>query len=304
MAGVCDVPCYHPLEAWQCPDGSIVFSENKARDGRRLDLPCGRCVGCRLERSRQWATRCVHEAKSHAANCFVTLTYSSEHLPERNSLHYPDFQRFMKRLRKQFGKGVRFYMCGEYGELLDRPHFHACLFGVDFAADRKVWSNRNGYKLYRSPTLEVLWPFGHSTIAEMNFETAAYTARYVMKKMTGEAAEDHYTKVDPDTGEVYQITPEFNRMSLKPGIGGLFVDKYMSDIYPHDYVVVNGSKAKPPRYYDKRFDKIDPLAFDNLKGDREIAAYEARLDNTPERLAVKETVAKARLNTLKKRNFS
>jgi len=210
----------------------------------------------------------------------------------------------MKRLRKQFGKGVRFYMCGEYGELLDRPHFHACLFGVDFAADRKVWSNRNGYKLYRSPTLEVLWPFGHSTIAEMNFETAAYTARYVMKKMTGEAAEDHYTKVDPDTGEVYQITPEFNRMSLKPGIGGLFVDKYMSDIYPHDYVVVNGSKAKPPRYYDKRFDKIDPLAFDNLKGDREIAAYEARLDNTPERLAVKETVAKARLNTLKKRNFS
>lgn len=207
----------------------------------------------------------------------------------------------MKRLRKQFGKGVRFYMCGEYGEELDRPHFHACLFGVDFSVDRKIWSNKSGYKLYRSPQLEVLWPFGHSTIAELNFETAAYTARYVMKKMTGDLAEDHYKKVDPDTGEVYWLEPEFNRMSLKPGIGGLFLDTYMGDIYPHDYVVVNGSKSKPPRYYDKRFAKTDSLAFDNLKGDREVAAYEARADNTPQRLQAKEAVAIARLN-LNKRN--
>ena len=207
----------------------------------------------------------------------------------------------MKRLRKQFGKGIRFYMCGEYGEELDRPHYHACLFGVDFAADRSLWSNRNGYKLFRSPTLEVLWPFGHSTIGELNFETAAYTARYVMKKITGDLAEDHYRKVDPVTGEVYQLVPEFNRMSLKPGIGGLFFDRFHTDIYPHDYVVVNGSKAKPPRYYDKRFDKIDPLAFDDLKGDRELAAYEMRSDNTPERLAVKEAVAIARLNVNKRK---
>lgn len=301
MDGVCNVPCYHPLEAWQCADGSIVFSENKARgDGRRLDLPCGRCVGCRLERSRQWAARCVHESRSHDRNSFVTLTYSDGHLPPGGSLHYPDFQRFMKRLRKQFGKGVRFYMCGEYGEELDRPHYHVCLFGVDFSEDRKIWSNRNGYKLYRSPSLEVLWPFGHSLIAELNFETAAYTARYVMKKITGQAAEDHYRKVDPDTGEVFYLVPEFNRMSLRPGIGALFLDKYQADIYPHDYVVLNGSKAKPPRYYDKKFAEVDPDAFDQIKADRELAAYECRSDNTEARLAAKEAVASARLSLSKR----
>lgn len=302
MDGVFDVPCYHPLEAWQCADGSIVFSEKKAHgDGRRLDLPCGRCVGCRLERSRQWAARCVHESRSHDRNSFVTLTYSDGHLPPGGSLHYPDFQRFMKRLRKQFGKGVRFYMCGEYGEELDRPHYHVCLFGVDFSDDRKIWSNRNGHKLYRSPTLEVLWPFGHSLIAELNFETAAYTARYVMKKITGQAAEDHYRKVDPDTGEVVDLVPEFNKMSLRPGIGALFLDKYQADIYPHDYVVVNGSKAKPPRYYDKKFAESDPDAFDQIKADRELSAYECRSDNTDARLAAKEAVASARLS-LSKRN--
>lgn len=299
--GVSNVPCYHPLEAWQRPDGSIVFWEAKSNDGRRLDLPCGRCIGCRLERSRQWATRCVHESRSHAANCFVTLTYSPEHLPANGSLHYPDFQRFMKRLRKHFGKGVRFYMCGEYGEELDRPHYHACLFGIDFSGDRKLWSNNNGHKLYRSPTLEFLWPFGFSTIAELTFDTAAYTARYVMKKVTGAMADDHYRKVDPDTGEIHQLVPEFNKMSLKPGIGALFLDKYMSDIYPNDYVVVSGKKSKPPRFYDKKFEKVDPDAFDQIKADRELAAAHAAFDNTWQRLQAKEAVTNARL-TLKKRD--
>lgn len=295
MAGVCDVPCYHPLEAYQRPDGQIVFSEGKSDGGNRLDLPCGRCVGCRLERSRQWATRIIHEAKCHESNCFVTLTYRPDALPERGSLHYGDFQRFMKRLRKQYGP-VRFYMCGEYGEQLDRPHFHACLFGLDFSADRIVHKRSNGFVLYRSPSLERLWPYGFSTVAELNFETAAYTARYVMKKMTGDLAVDHYKRIDEDTGEVYWLEPEFNRMSLKPGIGAPFFERFHSDIYPHDYCVVNGTKTKPPRYYDKRFEKIDGDAFENLKGDRQIEAALKAADNSWDRLAVKETVAKARLN--------
>ena len=111
------MPCFHPLDAWQCLNGDVVFTDNLARNDviRRLSLPCGRCVGCRLERSRQWAVRCMHEASMHMFNSFVTLTYDDDHLPEYNSLNYKHFQDFMKRLRKSHN-GVRFYMCGEYGE--------------------------------------------------------------------------------------------------------------------------------------------------------------------------------------------
>ena len=191
-------------------------------------------------------------------------------------------------------------MCGEYGEDFGRPHYHACLFGIDFSHDRKVWKHSGQFPLYRSASLEELWPFGHSSIAELTFETAAYTARYVMKKVTGDAAEKHYRRTDPETGESFDLVPEFNKMSLKPGIGATFLNKYMSDIYPHDYVVVNGSKAKPPRYYDKKFSEVDPDAFDQLKADRELAASHAAFDNTWDRLAVKETVANARLSLLKR----
>lgn len=206
----------------------------------------------------------------------------------------------MKRLRKRFGPNVRFYMCGEYGEQLDRPHYHACLFGVDFHQDRTVWSNKGGHILFRSKTLEDLWPFGFCTIAELTFETAAYTARYVMKKVTGDLAQDHYRRVDPDTGEVAQLVPEFNKMSLRPGIGSVFMERFLSDMYPHDYVVVNGSKCKPPRFYDKKFEKLDPLAFDEMKSKRELDAAKAAPDNTRARLAVKQQVAEGRVALLKR----
>nr|QJB20565.1 MAG: replication initiator protein [Microvirus sp.] len=292
------MPCFHPVAAWQAKDGSIVFSERLAPDGRSLNLPCGRCVGCRLERSRQWAVRCVHESKSHEANSFITLTYDDDHLPSDRSLNYEHFQRFIKRLRKRHK--VRFYMCGEYGDEFDRPHFHACIFGYDFAGDRVVWKRNNGFTLFRSQELEALWPYGFTTVAEFNFETAAYTARYIMKKITGDLAEDHYRYVDPDTGEIFDRVPEFNRMSLKPGIGGHFYDRFSSDIFPHDYVVVNGVRAKPPRYYDKMLKRFDEETFDFIKEEREYKASLNRLDNTFDRLGVKEQVAVARISTLKR----
>lgn len=191
------MPCFKPLEAYRPRDTrskKLIFSYNpKTCDSiTPIMLPCGQCVGCRLERSRQWALRCVHESKMHKDNCFITLTYATEHLPPDSSLHYPDFQKFMKRLRKKYGEGIRFYMCGEYGENFGRPHFHACLFGHNFT-DLKLWKETNGQKLYRSKELEQLWPFGHSSVGSVTFESAAYVARYIMKKITGEAAEQHYT---------------------------------------------------------------------------------------------------------------
>lgn len=206
------MPCYKPLDAWR-PDISsgvkkLIFQYNPklcSSPMPELQVPCGRCVGCRLERSRQWALRCIHEARMHKQNCFITLTYNDENLPADKSLHYEDFQKFMKRLRRKFGEGVRFYMCGEYGENLGRPHFHACLFGVDFA-DKKLWrKSPSGAFLYRSATLEQLWPFGYSSIGDVTFETAAYVARYIMKKITGEAAELHYRFFRP-----------FNRGDIRP----------------------------------------------------------------------------------------
>lgn len=296
------MPCYHPLSAWQCADGSVVFVERKGDTIRSLSLPCGRCVGCRLERSRQWAVRCLHEAKCHRENCFITLTYDDDHIPRDMSLDYSVFQRFMKRLRKRFaGRTIRFYMCGEYGEQFERPHFHACIFGVDFDDKVLVSNSSSSGPLYRSATLESLWPFGFSSIGEVTFNSAAYVSRYIMKKITGDMAEDHYRYVDLETGEIYQRTPEFCHMSLKPGIGALWLDKFQRDVFPRDYVVVRGHKSKPPRYYDRRYAKRDPLEFEYIQYKRVLDGEIRKSDNTPERLSVRRECAEARVDRFKRK---
>ena len=296
------MPCYHPLSAFQCADGSIVFYESKRHDTvKSLSLPCGQCVGCRLERSRQWAIRCMHEAQMHTQNCFITLTYDDAHLPSDRSLHYRDFQLFIKRLRKRYpGRRIRYYMAGEYGENFGRPHWHACIFGLDFD-DKKLWKRTSSNSLlYRSADLELLWPFGYSSIGDVTFESAAYVARYIMKKVTGKNAAEHYQEIDPDTGEITNRTPEFTKMSLKPGIGYEWYKQYTADVYPHDYVVVRGKKVKPPKYYDKKYKIDNPYEFDELLYIREKSAKLNYADNTLERLAVKEQVAKAKLQKLKR----
>jgi len=313
--GVCEMPCYKPLKAFQCADRSIVFAELARHDVvRSLELPCGQCVGCRLERSRQWAIRCMHEASLYKNNCFITLTYNDEHLPDDYSLHYEDFQKFMKRLRKRF-KGlqssanaasgdkfpIRFYMAGEYGENFGRPHFHACIFNFDFP-DKVLWQKtESGSKIYRSKELEELWPFGYSSIGDVNFQSAAYVARYIMKKVTGDIADQHYEEVNFSTGEIIKRKPEFNKMSLKPGIGFDWYEKFKDDVYPHDYVVVNGKKCRPPKFYDRKFADDFPYEFDQLVWQREKQAKALLEDNTDERLAVKEKVVVAKLSRLKRK---
>lgn len=300
------MPCYHPIPAWRTESGEVVFSDSRARTVASLDLPCGRCVGCRLERARQWSVRIMHEAQLYEDNCFVTLTYDEDHYPSCGSLNHGDFQRFMKRLRRRLGR-CRFYMCGEYGadesskrfvDGLGHPHFHACLFGQSFRADRVYWrTSGSGSKCYRSAELERLWPFGASELGELTLESAAYVARYVMKKVNGDLANEHYKTVDRDTGEVAWRAPEYARMSLRPGIGAGWVEKFAaSDVWPHDRVVVRGVPGKPPRYYDVLYERRDREAVQLLKEERARKARERFADNTPERLQVRETVAKARLS--------
>jgi hypothetical protein len=191
-------------------------------------------------------------------------------------------------------------MAGEYGENFGRPHFHACIFGYDFH-DKKLWQRTPaGSKLYRSSDLEKLWPFGYSSIGDVNFESAAYVARYIMKKITGKKQDEHYTKIDQDTGEIVKRVPEFNKMSLKPGIGADWYKKFKSDVYPNDYVVVKGKKMKPPKAYDKMYKKSNPYEYDELLYNREKNAKLNPDNSDPKRLDAKRQILESKLSLLKR----
>lgn len=290
--------CFYPLSAWQTDSGEIVFSE-RGKISRALNLPCGQCVGCRLERSRVWAVRVMHEATMHDQSYFVTLTYNDEHLPSPPTLIYRHFQLFMKSLRKAVGKPLRFYMCGEYGEEGYRPHFHACIFGLPLC-DLCLFSESNDIKLYTSKFLDSIWKRGFVTVGSVTFESAAYVSRYVMKKRTGSQAEEFYTRVDVNTGEVYCLEPEFNRMSLKPGIGAPWIEKFGGDVFNYDHIVINGRTMRPGRFYDKYREKVDPDGFYAVQHERYLKSLTLGDDYSPDRLHARAVVAAAGLNFKKR----
>lgn len=291
--------CFHPLTAFQLSDGSISFRQAKSIE-RYLTLRCGQCVGCRVERSRQWAVRCMHESQMHRNNHFVTLTYDDNNLPHDLSLKYVHFQKFLKRARKMHGP-FRFFMCGEYGELNLRPHYHACLFGLNFE-DLKYWrKSDSGSECFRSAALERLWPFGSSEVGGITFESAAYVARYTLKKVTGDRAFEHYQSVDRYTGEVYQRDPEFAHMSLKPGIGASWFAKYGAEVFPRDRVVVNGREVVPPRYYYELLQREDYVESYAVGLGRTAKAYSVDAHElSVGRMKACETVAEARLSFKKR----
>lgn len=266
----------------------MVFGAER-KGVRSLTLPCGQCIGCRLVRVRSWAIRCMHEASQHEVSSFVTLTYDQEHFDP--SLNYRDFQKFMYRVRTRLGP-TRFFMCGEYGEHTQRPHFHALLFGRSFRDGVTC-----GKDIYCSQTLTALWPHGFSSFGAVTYQSAAYVARYATKKITGPLAAAHYSRVDTRTGECVTVTPEFARMSLRPGIGASWFAKYWREVYvPRDGVVRPGGKqVPPPRYYDKLLDDLNYQLKEEKDYTRYLQSIQHDSDNTPERLAVREHVARAAL---------
>jgi len=300
--------CYHPLPAWRPRSDNATRSLSfqplyaDAPHIGRIFLSCGQCVGCRLEYSRQWAVRCMHEASLYEDNCFITLTYGKGQLPAGGTLVKADFQKFMKRLREQvyrkFQKSrFRYYYCGEYGENFGRPHYHALIFNFDFD-DKYEWRHSSsGHALYRSPFLESVWTAGHSEIGSVTFDSAAYVARYVMKKRTGDAAADWYKREYVDKfGIIHEVNllPEFTDMSRSPGIGKPWLDKFHSDVYNGDFVLVNGAKARPPRYYDNAFEILYPDEMELIKQKRVLDFKRRRANNTVDRLRVREAVALAK----------
>lgn len=278
----------------------------------------------------------------HDNNTFITLTYNDDNLPLNNSLHYPHWQAFMRRLRKAAIKratiltdlmkpeptagsklisngppatnqdrlrpfmGLRpipplsFYMCGEYGEIYGRPHYHALIFGMAFADATYETTTRSGSKIYSSATLQELWPHGFTSIGEVNFESAAYVARYVMKKRTGDGNKTEYQIIDLDTGEINKKTKEFNQMSRHNSIGKSWLNKYSHDVYTQDHVIMRGHPNPPPRYYDKLYKKVDAARMQAIKDQRELEARRHKEHHTPARLAVQELVAAAKTKSLKR----
>jgi len=293
------VSCYHPVKGFRTPNG-VVFSELK-RHGDiigTIELACGQCIGCRMRRASDWTLRCMHEASLWDDNCFITLTYARDCLPPNGSLCHADYQRFMKRLRKKKGK-VRFYMCGEYGPLNGRPHYHGCLFGVDFKDRVPRGTSNSGELFYSSAELEELWTHGNVSVQNLTNETAGYCARYIMKKALGENAKTAYTRVDED-GVIIELTPEYAAMSLKPGIGAAWFNEYMRDVFPHDHVVQNGVERTPPKYYDRLYKKTNDAKIDDVEFARQKRAISARPENTDERLGVREKVHEAKVRSLRR----
>lgn len=289
------MPCYYPLDAWRSRNlddvdpktgrHRLVFDVSRGLPSTHLQVPCGQCIGCRLDRSRKWAIRCVHEASLHAANCFITLTFSDSFPEYTYSLDDSVFVKFIKRLRERIRPiNIRYFHCGEYGEELNRPHHHCCLFGFDFP-DKIPWSRHGEYVVYRSPLLEDLWYYGHSIIGSLTFDSAAYVARYIMKKQIGESAESYYG----------DRVPEYVTMSRRPGIGREWFNLYKDDIYNYDQLVVkDGFILKPPRYYDNLFDVIDHERLNALKLER----WNKAVVETPARLEARAKVVQLKIDKL------
>lgn len=283
------MPCYGPLTAYYPKETSndkrLVFRKDQSETGIPIKIPCGRCAGCRLEHSRQWAIRCMHEKRMHTDSCFVTLTYDDKHLPTGNTLVLDDLQRFMKRLRKNYPAGLRFFGCGEYGEKTLRPHYHLLLLNSDFA-DKRLIKTGPEYNLYASATLSKLWPMGNHALGDVNFHSAAYVARYCMKKITGPKSEAHYNG----------RTPEFLVMSRRPGLASAYVNKYASELYAHDNCIVNGVPSSLPRFYDTKYASLNDtcearLAVLKIARRRKLN----RADSGTTRLRIREVVTLAKL---------
>lgn len=330
--------CYHPLYAVNLgvkengkkdirmlgyiPDDRETFVEWKGLKIPReklVPLPCGRCIGCRIDYSRQWANRCMLELQSHDSSYFCTFTYDDDHVPrsyyadpetgeafQSLTLSKRDFQLLMKRIRKKYSDDhIRFFMSGEYGSETFRPHYHAILFGLhldDLVPYKTVREGGEYYTYYNSPGLQECWPFGYVVVGEVTWESCAYTARYIMKKLKGKESE-FYGR--------HNIQPEFSLMSRRPGLAREYYDTH-PDIYDYDKITIStpkgGKSFRPPRYFDKLFDVDCPEKSAELKALRaELAqkAQAAKLANTSldsrEYAQVEEDALSNRIKSLRRK---
>lgn len=305
------MPCYHPLIAWENSNiktkngkSKIFFKPPKPEDlknWKQILLPCGQCIGCRLDYSKEWAIRCVLEKKEYEHNYFLTLTYSPEHTQHLYKIHInkstgeveneyldlnpEDLTKFMKDIRRYYEyhfkwTNIRFFACGEYGDEKQRPHFHIIMFNFP-VPDLKPWFiNKEHMQVYTSEIISKVWGKGLVAIGEVTYQSAAYVARYITKKQKGKDAENFYK------------TPQFVRMSRMPGIASAYYERNKEEIYKNDEIII-GTKidkvvsVKPPGYFDKLYDEIEPDKLSDIKETRRKSAQRIRANQ--ERLSTYTT---------------
>lgn len=286
-------------------NGGVIFGKNEYDTFARLvgenaiqALRCGSCIDCRLNSSHKWAVRCMFESQYHEQSIFVTLTYADTHLPFGNfvdangeifssSLSLYDIQAFLKRLRERldrlYGSKIRIFYCGEYGELNHRPHYHAIIFGFPLAAKLNFEYSQDGFNYYTSPDIESCWSdrfgvsMGFHVVSDFSYDTAAYTARYIMKKQKGKSLSYLHTSY-PD-GFSPLVNP-FAHQSTKPGLGYLYFKEHKDEIYTYDSIYYQKDfrvfKSKPPRYFDKLYDLEHHSQFALLRSERQKLANLSR----------------------------
>lgn len=343
--------CYHPLKAFPVgkteagkdkyhvtsylvdhldimPSGTILPSCVSDRSSlaekvvrNYIEIPCGKCVGCRLAYSRAWADRCLLELKDHNSSYFVTLTYDDDHVPisyygdpdsgeaiPTMTLCKRDLQLFHKRLRKAlFGSSegnIRYFACGEYGDQTLRPHYHDIIFGLELSDLVPYSRSELGYTYYTSEFLSNLWSKGFVVVGEVTWDTCAYTARYVMKKLKGDLA---------DTYDYFNIEAPFTVMSRKPGIARNYYDSH-PELFDKKCIYLSTEKGShpvyPSRYYKQLFDIDFPEKSAIMKErNKELAITQAqnKLHQTDldylSYLGVEESATEARIKSLRRKEF-
>ena len=293
--------CYHPIHAYKSKTVDPETGKSMIRFSTPLDmsrwepvqLPCGGCVGCRLDYSRQWANRCMLELQYHDSAYFCTFTYDDDHVPRS---YYPDpetgealpsltldkrdFQLLMKRIRRRFEDDkIRFFACGEYGGKTYRPHYHAILFGLhldDLVPYKTVREGGELYTYYNSPSLQSCWcdsagnPIGYVVVGQVTWESCAYVARYVMKKLKGKEALFY---------DAHGIAPEFTLMSRRPGLARQYYDDH-PDVFDYNKINIStpkgGKSFKPPRYFERLFEDDQPEKSAELREIRKRLAADAQ----------------------------
>lgn len=268
-------------------------------------IPCKKCIGCRLDYSREWANRGFLESQNWEQNYFVTLTYDEKHLPKNKSLEPKEFSNFIKRLRRYMEynniqkEGIRFMGCGEYGEQRERPHYHIIFFNLNLPVESFYNAriiNKNTY--WQNKIIEKCWDKGISNVSSVTWNNIAYTARYITKKINGSMAHEEY-EVDKETGEAIDREKEFFRASRNPGIGAYYFEDNVEKIYNNDEIIIKNRagtvSSKPPKYFDRLLEKDNPEQLKAIKKERRkrqrdnIKAKQETTSNTQlEQLAIEE----------------
>lgn len=246
--------CRSPRTVGFKSDGKTICWSKKeySKEFATFQLPCGKCLECRLDYARQWAIRCVHEAAMHEKNSFITLTYDPK-IKNPTRLDYRDFQLFMKKLRKLTDKKIGFFTTGEYGDETKRPHWHAIIFGWEPPDQKYLYSNDRGDKIYTSQTLDKTWSYGNTQTGAVTFESAGYCARYAAKKLCHGQDQNH---------DYHPIS----KKSSKHAIGKAWLEKYWRDAFNTGEIILlhsdnTVSRSSIPRYYEKWLKQHQPDAW-------------------------------------------